>query len=192
MNNRTKLLQFLLCVTLIFLQLSFINAQNAKIDSLQKINLNYNKSDKKKVDILNELSHTISPFDITLAKEYAESAKAISEEINYINGLCNSYNNLGSTYRVSNKEMALDYFTKGLYLSKENNFNSIVNSLIGIGNIKYRQNFINEADSLYKEAYDLSIKFKDDLLIAKSLFNMSIIESKKLNYKEVINLLVRA
>ena len=146
MNNRTKLLQFLLCVTLIFLQLSFINAQNAKIDSLQKINRYYNKSNKKKVDILNELSYAIFPFDITLAKEYAESAKTSSEEINYINGLCNSYNNLGVVYRSSNIEMALDYFTKGLNLSKENNSNSIVNSLNGIGNIKYRQNFINEAD----------------------------------------------
>src|SRR3990172_5624082 len=105
----------------------FSFSQNPAIDSLQKSLLTA-KEDTNKVKLLNDISKFYLYYLPPKATRYADEALALSNKLNFKNGIAESYLNLGyACYRRDDYNKEIEYIEKALPLFAE------TKNKIGIG-----------------------------------------------------------
>lgn len=95
-----------------FTLFSFSQSEN-QLDSIKSQLENYPSRDSIRVNLLNEVTKYYATRDISKNKKILEEAIEISKEINYKNGLIDSYSNLSSLYvQEGNYDKALELALK--------------------------------------------------------------------------------
>jgi adenylate cyclase len=145
-----------------------------KIDSLQAV-LKTAKEDTSKVNMLNAITtEKINVGDYTEARKYADEALALAEKIGFKKITADSYNIIGTVYRMlSDYPKALEYYQKGLTISEQlGDKKDIASNLLGIGNI-YLDLFDNpKALEYYQKGLIISEQLGDKKSIARYFGNI--------------------
>lgn len=175
-----KQLQMLLVILSIFL-IGKINAQNAKVDSLENVLKIHKTDDTLKVKLLNQIAYLIFQNDSGKAQSYATQAGELSDKLSFRKGKAESFWVIGASisYYKSDK-LALDYYLKALKIAEEiNSKHSTVKYLIGCGMLYKSIGNNSAAIECYEKAILIAGEFNDKLLLAAALTNISIVYSSE-------------
>ncbi len=186
-------LLFKFSVTYVFLLNFFIaNAQVKNIDSLKK-ELNEIEG-KERVDLLNLLVSELIFSNQNQAFKYAEEADSMANMLGYKTGSCLAYKNLGKIKKeAGNYSESLEFFEKGLRLSKEIDDQSIANSILfEKGIVNYKMGDYEIALDNFNEALEYYESFNDKAWIANvknELGNVNLFQS---NYSKALEYYLEA
>lgn len=157
MNYKTKTAKILI---LIFSLFSINSIRSQSTDELLKKIENYKKNDSIKVELLVDycVANTFSNTEKNI--EFAKSAYAISNKINYRIGKIRSLNCIGNYYyQQAIYDKATYYYTNALKISeKTNDVQNIVIGKSNLASIYNRTNQQQKALVLFKEADDVLVK----------------------------------
>lgn len=183
MKIRTKqILPFL-----ILLFFTAANAQNLKIDSLEKALQNHTSVDITKADMLNDLAYRIYSQDVKKARAYAEWSGRIADHLDYLKGKAASLWIMGLTTIQHDNKKALDYFQKALGIAeKAGDKVGICNYLMAIGNVTKELGDIEKSDEVFRKSLQIARQLNDKSLIIKLLYNIARNESSRGRYPEAI------
>ncbi len=99
-------------ISILFI-LQVANSQEKELDSIRKLVDTYTKRDSTRVHLLNQLTKYYTLRDISKSEVLLQEAIEISKEINYVQGLGNSFTNYSIFYTQSgNYDKALIYALK--------------------------------------------------------------------------------
>jgi signal transduction histidine kinase/Flp pilus assembly protein TadD len=162
--------------------------KSAVIDSLENI-LKTAKQDTAKVIVLNSLSKQYKNIsDFEKAMQYAESALALAEKLNYKRGKADVYNSIGKRYlSIGNFQEAMKNFFAALKISEEIGYKKgVAHSYNNIGT--YYQCVGNFTEALENYLYALNIW--EDIGhkngIAGSYNNIGIMYGSQGNYSKAL------
>ncbi|WP_430408980.1 tetratricopeptide repeat protein [Kordia sp.] len=177
-------------VTLLILVLSF--QMYAQVDSLN-LKLQSMKNDTTKVVFLNDVSRKNFGKNIRLAFKYLPEAIALSEQLNYTNGLIDSYKNLGTAYFYTRKyDSTKVYWSKSLELISPTNFKKKGDAYNNLGVLYQRLGVIDSSLANYAKALDYRIKVNDSTSIAKSYNNLASLYRHKGAYQKALDFYFKA
>lgn len=177
-------------VTLLILLVSF--QVYAQVDSLS-LKLQSMKNDTTKVLFLNDISKKNFGKNIKLAFQYLPEAIALSEQLNYSNGLIDSYKNLGTAYFYTRKyDSTKVYWLQSLELISSTNFKKKGDAYNNMGVLYQRLGNVDSSLANYEKALDYRIKVNDSISIAKSYNNLASLYRQKGAYQEALDLYFKA
>ena len=145
------------------LSLSQVEAQqNKRIDSLEKKIANA-LPDTNKVNLLVDLAIQYSATDSAKAIKNIANALTLSNQLNYVNGQIDAYNNLGIFYmNFYNMEKALSYFKETEALQKKYKKEAMLTKLYSnMGNLYSDWNKSAEAIAYYNKAIEIGLKYNN-------------------------------
>ncbi len=169
-----------LLIAFFSLAASGVFAQDAKVDSLQKL-LFAATVDTVKVSLLNEISACLWYADPNESVEYAEQAMLIAQQNNYQYGLLKAYNNIGVINDSrGNYGKALEYYIKSLEISRDlGDTKSTSKALNNIGVLYESLGEYKQALDYHQQSLEIKGKLQDEQGIGSAYNNMGII------YKEL-------
>ena len=195
--NLNRALTFLFFSVILLFSAFFVNAQVAKIDSLENVLIKNIKDDTIKVNLLNQIAYLVYKTDTVKAHRYLTMASQLSDQLNYAKGKARSMYITGSSLVFHNSyQLSIKHYLDAAKLAEENNlkFNAIQYllsagfSYSAIGNISSAMEYYTKAKSMAEE-----IKSKSALV--NCLLRISIIytgqgdyESALENYQKIIEL----
>jgi signal transduction histidine kinase/Tfp pilus assembly protein PilF len=140
------------------------------IDSLEK-KLPKIKTEKEKIDILNQIAYEYKFIDPKKNLDNATKALEFAKKINYLDGIINAKRNLGYFYLItSDYKQAQDNFN---YIIKNTKDNSKIGlSYSGLGIIEAKQSNYPEALKLYFKGLKFAENSNDKIIQAKILSNI--------------------
>ncbi len=179
-------------ISCLFLNVTYLNAQNSEIDNLKK-QLSANPSDTTKCYILNELVELTGDdewpaFNQELKNYCEKKLKTTSRKSNfyktYKRYLAESINNIGflAMYQGDMKNALKNYQSSLLIHQEIDNYNGIAVSLNNIGAVFENQGDIIQALNYYDRSLKIKEKLKNDQGIANSLNNIGLIYSNLGDY----------
>lgn len=140
------------------------------IDSLEK-KLPKIKTEKEKIDILNQIAYEYKFIDPKKNLDNATKALEFAKKINYLDGIINAKRNLGYFYLItSDYKQAQDNFNFIIKNSKDNA--KIGLSYSGLGIIEAKQSNYPEALKLYFKGLKFAENSNDKIIQAKILSNI--------------------
>lgn len=124
--------------------------------------------------------------ELNLALEYNFKALKIYEEINYLEGISATYNNLGTVYLdLFDYENALKYNFKSQKISQENGFTYIyILTLSNISSIYLAQEDYKKAEEYIQEAIEVSEKENIKINLGSQQTTLGEIYKLEKNYKK--------
>jgi tetratricopeptide (TPR) repeat protein/DNA-binding CsgD family transcriptional regulator len=132
------------------------------------------KNDTTKVLLLNDISRKNFGKNIRLAFKYLPEAITLSKELNYNNGLVNSYKNLGTAYFYTRKyDSTKVYWSRSLELIPATNLKKKGDAHNNMGVLYQRLGNIDSSLISYTKSLEYRIKVNDSILIAKSYNNLA-------------------
>ncbi len=156
----------------IFLCYSSYSQVNSEliIDSLEK-KLPKTKTEKEKIDILNQIAYEYKFIDPNKNFNNATKALEFAKKINYHDGIINAKRNLGYFYLItSDYKQAQDNFN---YIINNSNDNAKIGlSYSGLGIIEAKQSNYPEALKLYFKGLKFAENSNDKIIQAKILSNI--------------------
>jgi serine phosphatase RsbU (regulator of sigma subunit) len=152
------------------------------------------KDDRKKVEILNSLGDLYLRTEPAKARKYSLTALELASRTNNIRGRINSSNTIGNSYYLEgNFNPSLEYYLLALKLNEElGDKKGIANGLMGIGNIYSAQG--NNKLSLEYQLRSLAIRetLNDKDGIAGCLNNIGIIYMDFKEYDKALDYQLRS
>ena len=140
------------------------------IDSLEK-KLPKIKTEKERIDILNQIAYEYKFIDPKKNLDNATKALEFAQKINYLDGIINAKRNLGYFYLItSDYNKARDNFNYIIKNSKDNA--KIGLSYSGLGIIEAKQSNYPEALELYFKGLKFAEDSADNIILAKILSNI--------------------
>jgi signal transduction histidine kinase len=140
------------------------------IDSLEK-KLPKIKTEKERIDILNQIAYEYKFIDPKKNLDNATKALEFAQKINYLDGTINAKRNLGYFYLItSDYNKARDNFNYIIKNSKDNA--KIGLSYSGLGIIEAKQSNYPEALELYFKGLKFAEDSTDNIILAKILSNI--------------------
>jgi len=135
------------------------------------------KNDSNKAEYLINKALTLQGNYPKLAFELAEKALFYSEQANYIQGMCKSYNILGSIKcNVGEYVTAIEYHEKAFERAKFiNDFLLLSETYNYMGNVAYAQKKYSKAIEYYKESLQYSEKLKSKTQSLNNLYKLGLI-----------------
>lgn len=183
--TKLKLIQILFFWGL--LSIAPTNAQNQKVDSLEKVLKSHIQTDTSRVNILNEIAYSLYNQDATKAEAYATQSGKISNQIHYLKGKATSLWIIGLTSLKKDKKKALQYFQKALNMGKKaGDKDGICNYLISIGNLTMELGDIKKSNDLFNKTVQIAKQIDNKKLIIKALYNISRSQTREGCYPEAI------
>lgn len=182
---KIKAIQILLIWT--FLPPMTVNAQNSKIDSLERVLKKHTSVDSTQVNILNELAYALYLQDTKRSRSYAELSGKIADQLNYPKGKAASLWVYGLTFMQSDRKKSLDYFQQALAIGEHvGDKTGICNYLMYIGIVKGLMGDVDSGDEAYQKALHIARELKNDRLIAMLLYNISRSQTRQGDYLEAV------
>ena len=167
----------------------FIQAQQAKIDSLQTV-LKTSKEDTSKVNTLNILSKQyMAAGNYEQALQFGKQAALQAEKLNYKKGMTDAYSNIGINYWYQgNYEKSLDYGLKALKTAEEIGYKKgIANSYNNIGIVYFYQGNYQKALDNYLKSLLILEETADKKGIAYCSANIGVIYASQGNYEKALD-----
>jgi tetratricopeptide (TPR) repeat protein len=178
---------FLLILGLGWISICGVKAQNqVRIDSL--LNELQTAQDKKKVDVLNGLGFEFRTFEAERTLKYATEAVALSQKLNYGEGLSTANHNMGSAYILKQ-----DYSKalKSLLLAltgeeKQKDQRGIAQCLNDIGDVYKAREEYKQALGKYTRAVEIfeELEYKEGTAVV--LGNIAAVYFKLERYKDAL------
>lgn len=155
-------------------------AQHPEIDSIRKW-LGTAKDDTVKVNSLLALSKAYLSVDPLYAINYADSARRLSERLQYQKGSAYAFKNIGNAGAMSGKFMeALDNWEKALTLfTAIGDKTGVANILSNEGAVYFNQSDDARALELYLKALKIAEETADTMRMATVLQNIGAVYSNK-------------
>ena len=183
--------KLLLLLLLFFMSFSYniVEAQDAKLDSLENLLRNHQIEDTVRVKLLNETCYASYKNDSTKALSLANEAAELAGKLNFPKGLAQSYyvTGLSLAYNKSDK-LALDYILKALKIAEGiNNKDLIAKCLISCGVSYAAIGNIPEATECYLRAKQIAEILRDKTLITRSIAYLSMIYTGKGDYEKALD-----
>jgi signal transduction histidine kinase len=159
-----------LLFTLLGVNFSISLAQTATIDSLRQL-LPQTTSERKKVDILNELAFEYIFQTYDSAMHYIQLAERIAHRANYREGEAQSINIQGIVYRLQgNYAKALAHHLQALKLCETQNYaQGIANNYSNLGLVYFDKKDYQHALEYFFKALEIKEKINDKRGVAFSL-----------------------
>ncbi|MES2837107.1 MAG: tetratricopeptide repeat protein [Bacteroidota bacterium] len=185
-------------------------SDTARISILQRIGLEYKKTDIKKALEYTQQSRVLSikakdvnklgtaylnigdiyhlHDSLNLALDFTNKAAGIFSKINNNKKLAYAYNNLGMIYEdMYDKPKAIDYYLKSLNLKEqEKDTVTIGTSLSNIGVFYAREGNQTKAEEYFNKALKFYIIVNDSIGLAKGYNNLGILFKNKGNYNKAL------
>ena len=135
---------------------------------------------------LNESQAHLTSGEYTEAEKLLKQTLKLSEKINFPKGIIISLRKLGTlAWRKSDNALSMDYFLKGLTLSKENNLKILsAGFLNNIAVLTKSSGEIEKAEKLYNESLKIKKELNDKKGIAICLNNLGIMKKDQGNVTE--------
>ena len=194
MNNSFKLLFLFIALFAV----KNIEAQNAKLDSLENCLKNRSLEDTLKVNLLNESAYYLYKSDSAKAFRYTNEAVELAGKLNFRKGLAKSYYVIGLSlsYHESVKH-ALEYYLKALKIAEEINSKKDLVNYLNVSGVSYAAlGQISEAAACYRRSIQIAEEIKDQDLLIRSKAYLSInytgrgdYEKALAGYQEILKLL---
>lgn len=169
---------------------SSLNAQTAKIDSLQKV-LKTLEADTNKANILYEISraYLFDLNDIQKVKEYAQQELELSKKIHYEKGIAYSLLNMGTFYwKTGEYDVALYHYRESLKkMIHMGNKKGESACYVNIGNIYSLQGKSNEATQFIMKSIKIKEELNDKRGISIGYNNLGSLYATVGNYKQALN-----
>ena len=183
--------KLLLLLLLFFMSFSYnvVEAQDAKLDSLENLLRNHQIEDTVRVKLLNETCYASYKNDSTKALSLANEAAELAGKLNFPKGLAQSYyvTGLSLAYNKSDK-LALDYILKALKIAEGiNNKDLIAKCLISCGVSYAAIGNIPKATECYLRAKQIAEILRDKTLITRSIAYLSMIYTGKGDYEKALD-----
>jgi signal transduction histidine kinase len=145
----------------------------AFIDSVL-IEISKTQEDTLKVNQLNEIAATYQAIDLIKTLSYANQALQLSNNINWKDGVANSYKNIGNYYiGKSDLKNALKSYENGLVAAESKKIKAKL--LMGLGVVCFRQSDYPKALSYYNTALNTFEAINDKKNCLKILRNTAMI-----------------
>ncbi len=161
-------------------------SQNKEFDSIKKLVELHKERDIKRVNLLNKLTKYYTTIDISKNESILNEAIAISEEINYLQGITDSYTNLTSLFIQSgNYDKALNLALKTKELQeKAKDFSGEIYTNSNIARIYNHLEKPNKAIEIQLENLRLLKKSPNDNLKAQIHFYLATAYSEKKDFNK--------
>ena len=92
---------------------TLLNAQTAKIDSLENLLQEHKSLDTVRVSLLNEIaSNYLNTMNIEEAQKYAKEAQELAKELKFLRGEFNSLFLISEYFKLNNNNKAFAYYEK--------------------------------------------------------------------------------
>ena len=115
--KKNQLILTILIITSVF---QGLNAQSAKLDSMQNLLDKHPQADTVRVNLLNEIAYSSQGSEPEKSLNYAEEALELANKLNFKKGISVSYINIGIVYKdQGNYPLALEYYFKSLKIKEE-------------------------------------------------------------------------
>ena len=164
-------------------------SQNDNIDTL-KSQLKLTTNDTSKIDLLNKISRQFYfNGEVEQIIPYAENALKLAERIKYKKGICMSFKNIGTAYKMfGDNSKAIDYFQKALKISEEIKDKAIQADILAyIGLVYEGQDDYKFAFATFLRSLKLREEIKDEKGIASSYNNIGIIYYNQGSYNQALD-----
>lgn len=149
--------------------------------------------DSNKVKLLNEIGRKSFNSNIKLAFTYLPEAIELSKELNYQNGLVDSYKNLGTAYFYLRKyDSTKVYWRKSLESVPETNFKKKGDAYNNMGVLYQRLGKVDSSLVNYKESVTYRLQLEDSSFVARSYNNIAALYRQKGNYEEALQYYFKA
>lgn len=147
---------------------------STKVDSLEALLKNH-PQDTGYVNILNQLSVEVSDKNAAKAIDYAQTALAVANQLNYKKGIGAALNNLGwAHYRKSDFSKGFDYSLQGLHLNDSlKNLPQLALSYRNIGAIYNSQARFKESMEYFLKELSLHQSLNNKSGIGRALNNLA-------------------
>jgi serine phosphatase RsbU (regulator of sigma subunit) len=144
--------------------------------------------DTQRVNRLNDLSWAYRNINPSQAKEYAQRAKLLSNELKYSKGLIEAFNHLGVVYTITEDyENALKSYFQGMRLAKvKENKIALARALNQIGEVYYATHDFTKALSYYEQSLKIAQKINAKTSQAVAFNNIALIYRLQKKYRTSI------
>ncbi|MDN5202716.1 tetratricopeptide repeat protein [Fulvivirgaceae bacterium BMA10] len=165
-----------------FLLSLIVDAQNqARLDSLvRELQV---AGDTNRVIILNSLATTLQYDAPDSALVHATRALKESEKLEYVHGIINAYNKIGTVYAIkTDYKQALDYFLKALEVSQAGGYAKLTgDALNNVANVYKFQDDYDNAIAYYYQALEIkrTLEDKSNELYALNSLGIALTEVKR-------------
>ncbi len=159
-----------------------------KIDSLLNT-LKTAKEDTNKANELQYLSHTLSLSDPDNSLSYAQQELALSQKLNFKQGIINAYQSIAGFYfEKGNFTNALNYSIKAIpFIEQTNNKLALAESYNHLSSIALEQGNYSSSMDYSNKALQLADEIKDTTLITKITNNRGVIYMYIADYPTALN-----
>ncbi|OFX44255.1 MAG: hypothetical protein A2046_14020 [Bacteroidetes bacterium GWA2_30_7] len=177
------MIRFIFNIFIIFSAFKLQAQDKNKIDSLL-IELEKEKIDTSRVNIILSLSENFQRVDIDTSMLFAKQADEIAQKIKYPKGLANAAHCIGIVYVYKGEyDSCLKYWNKCLELRiKLNDLKGISGTYNNIGVVYKNQGKYEQAIQYFQKALEIFEKRNDSLNISNCLSNMGSIQDDLKNY----------
>ncbi|MFL0354698.1 tetratricopeptide repeat protein [Xanthomarina sp. GH4-25] len=177
-------------ITLVFLLITTYSF--SQVDSLI-LQLKTVKSDTNKVKLLNEIGRKSFNTEIQLAFKYLPKAIELSKELDYQNGLIDSYKNLGTAYFYLREYDSTNvYWLKSLHSIPASDFRKKGDIYSNLGVLYQRLGIVDSSLSSYKKSVLFRKRLEDSSFVARSYNNIAALYRQKGNYHEALDYYFKA
>jgi len=172
-------------------------AQNRdKLDSLTEALEKAQKGKTKNseiVDLLIEISDTYYPNKLTEAEENARRALELARELDYVQGIANSYYALAKvTSKLNRPDQALELYFTSLEFYDDLEDPRLADIFNNIGILYKNKGQYQMAFDYYKRAFEIYKVNNDQRGIARILVNMGVIFRRQSNHQQAIEFYMKA
>ena len=146
--------------------------------------------DTLKVNTLNELADIVARSDLKEAKDYAEQALKLAEELNFARGKARALNNLGQVAQhVGSYEKAIEFYTEAVQMNKEYNWDEIAKNLSNLANTYVEMEKYSKASIYAQQSLEAA---RDTSEMIFGLLAVGLIFNKEGNYPESLDYYLKA
>ncbi|KOY85855.1 hypothetical protein AD998_06605 [bacterium 336/3] len=180
MNQKCLLIYLFVCC------ITFVNAQNTKLDSLLDV-LKTSKEDTNQVKVLYRISDIFrGKSQNERALEYTKKSLELSKKLRFEKFEANNYGILGIIYtNLGNYQEALTYHKKSLFIkAKITDKQGVGNSYNNIGDVYYQLGNYAEALVYHFKALKIREELGNKISIANSYNNIGSTYNLQKNYEE--------
>jgi len=178
-------------VLLLFISILIVNktnAQNTKIDSLEKILKAHQVDDTVKVNLLNKIAYGFYNKDVTKMRSYATQAVELADKLKFLKGKIESNRLIGISYSKTDKPLSVEYLQKALKIAQEiKHVDGIAKCLNTLGIYYKAQGENGKAIECYQKGIKMYEDLGDKLKVANWLQSLSMIFRAIGNYDDAID-----
>jgi signal transduction histidine kinase len=173
---------------------------NAKIQRLEKqlkglrSNSNKSRTDRKKVDILGELTSVLLYSNPDRAKEYGEKALVLAKKIRYKEGIAGISKKIGIIYFLRNDyDRAMQYSLNALRIYEDIKDKKGISACYNnIGNFSAQRGDFDQALGYHLKALNVWQEIGDKALIAQSCQNIGKIHSRQGDFDRALEFSIKS